>query len=128
MIKKSFTIPFFEVKMVYIIIEGVFDYEVLKKTLKSYTALDNELRDRALDIVRTGKVNGGDTIRHLETREMLCIIYQCTSEAKRLNIICHEKRHIEDRLLEFFGINDIETAGFLAGFLGDKMLNYKLTK
>lgn len=32
-------------------------------------------------------------------------------------VVNHEKRHIEDRILQHCGIDDIEAAAYLAGYL-----------
>lgn len=42
----------------------------------------------------------------------------------RAEIYSHEKRHIEDRVLDFFSVNNIESAGLLAGFLGEKFYEF----
>lgn len=124
MILSKFKIPLYNVYVTYVIIESSKDYNDLAKVVKSIR-LDKEQSDRCLEIVKRDCVNGGDTIRQLNYRKIFCIIYRCTSDTIRKDIICHEKRHIEDRILEYFHVNDIESAGLLAGFLGLKMLNYK---
>ena len=48
-----------------------------------------------------------------------------SSEKNRDNCYSHEKRHIEDRVLEWYSVNDIESAGLLAGFLGEKFADFE---
>lgn len=36
---------------------------------------------------------------------------------------CHEKRHVEDRILSNCNINDKEASAYLAGYLADKFVN-----
>ena len=51
------------------------------------------------------------------------------NERTRANVYSHEKRHIEDRVLQYASVDDIESAGLLAGFLGEKFYDFdKLVK
>lgn len=61
--------------------------------------------------------NGADTFANFSEKRFLIIVYPCKTSEDRREIINHEKRHVEDRILEHCGINDIEAAGYLAGFL-----------
>ncbi len=79
-----------------------------------------------LDAIRRGAVNGGETFRNFRHRQMLIIFYQMEDEETRAEIYSHEKRHIEDRIMEYFGVKDVESAGLLAGFLGRQF--YKFSK
>ena len=62
-------------------------------------------------------MNGGDTFRNLDMKSFLVIIYPCKDEETRRSVVGHEKRHVEDRLLQHCFVNDIEASGYLAGYL-----------
>ena len=51
---------------------------------------------------------------------MLVVFYPMSSEDVQAEVYYHEKRHVEDRIMEWASVNDIESAGLLAGFLGTK--------
>lgn len=40
------------------------------------------------------------------------------------NIICHEKRHIEDLVSDWYQLSDREALAYLAGFLGTLMYDF----
>lgn len=47
------------------------------------------------------------------------------NESQREEVYAHEKRHIEDRIMKWASVDDIESAGLLAGFLGTKFYEFK---
>ena len=53
--------------------------------------------------------------------KQMILLYPQTSKASRINCLGHEKRHLEDRILKHCHIDDLETAGYLAGFLTKKL-------
>lgn len=62
-------------------------------------------------------MNGGSTFRNLDMKQFLVIIHPCKNEQTRRMVVNHEKRHIEDRILQHCAIDDIEAAAYLAGYL-----------
>ena len=62
-------------------------------------------------------MNGGSTYRNMDLAKILVIIYPCKNIEQRREVVNHEKRHIEDRLLKYLGIDDIEASAYLAGYL-----------
>ena len=119
MIKFTFKIPIYEINVTLLQIEGVGDANVIKPTLKKF-ALDKQYLDYTMEGIVNDSRNGGDTYRDLNTkkRRFLVVFYKMTDAETRREVYEHEKRHIEDRILEYYSINDIEAAGMLSGFLG----------
>ena len=70
--------------------------------------------------------DGGYTFRNFRFKKLLVIFYRMSSSKIRENIWSHEKRHIEDRILQFLNIDDIETSAILAGYLGEQFNNLRL--
>lgn len=70
------------------------------------------------DAIERGCYNGGDTFRDMNLRKILVIFYRMEDEETRAQIYAHEKRHIEDRVMQWASVDDIESAGLLAGYLG----------
>lgn len=70
------------------------------------------------DAIERGYYNGGDTFRDMNLRKILVIFYRMEDEEIRAQIYAHEKRHIEDRVMQWASVDDIESAGLLAGYLG----------
>jgi len=123
----EFQLPYYKVDITLLQVEGEKDIDDVAALLKSVDANDPEY---TLDGIRRGAVNGGDTYRDLNNKRMVVLFYPMEDNTHRAEIYSHEKRHIEDRVLEFYGVNDIESAGLLAGFLGEKFYEFwnKVTK
>ena len=119
--KYEFQLPYYKVDVTLLQVEGKKDENYVAQLLKSIDAEDTEY---TLEGIRRGAVNGGDTYRDLNNKRMVVLFYPMEDNIHRAEIYSHEKRHIEDRVLEFFGVNDIESAGLLAGFLGEKFYEF----
>ena len=113
----KFKIPLYKVTVDLIQIEDKNDVEPVK-------AYFNENRiepiEEVLDNIAKDACDGGETYRLLSKRQMTVLFYQFSSDIEKANIYAHEKRHMEDRILEYFDVNDIESAAILAGYLGEK--------
>lgn len=117
--KTTFQVPLYGVDVTLLQVEGKDDALALKKEMKRLCC-DQESMDTTIDNVEQGCMDGGDTYRNFAVRKMLVIFYPMSSEDARAEVYCHEKRHVEDRIMEWASVNDIESAGLLAGFLGTK--------
>lgn len=117
--KKKIKIPIYNIDMTVVEVENKNDADAVCKEVK-YVCREIEYIDTIRRTIENEEHDGGEAIRNLLLRKILVVIYKCSSEKKRREIIGHEKRHIEDRILEFFNINDIESAAMLAGFLSSE--------
>lgn len=118
--KKKIKIPIYNIDVTVIEVENKYDADSVCKEVESICT-EIEYIDTIRRAIENEEHDGGETIRNLLLRKVLVIIYECSSKKTRREIIGHEKRHIEDRILEFFNINDIESAAMLAGFLSSKL-------
>lgn len=117
MIKTSFKVPIYGVHIDYVQIETPDDSSQFSKIAKRLSMAEDDI-DYVINNIRTG-FNGGDTFRNMRLRRILVIIYRYKSEKVRRNVVNHEKRHVEDRILEYYNITDIEASAFLAGHLSE---------
>ena len=124
MIRLNFTIPLYYVDVSLVQVESNKDADSVESVLKSIKA-DKEYLDDTVNAIKRGCCNGGDTYRNLDLKKIVVIFYKMTRKRERNNCYSHEKRHIEDRVLEWYSVNDIESAGLLAGFLGEKFDYFK---
>lgn len=76
--------------------------------------------NKTMTDIKNNAVNGGIVLRGLY-RNIVVVFYRMTSKTEKLMIYAHEQRHIEDDILEHCGINDKETAAYLAGYLAEKL-------
>ena len=119
MIKFNFKIPLYYVDVTLAQVESVKDAEAVESILRNIKT-DKEYLDDTVNAIKRDCRNGGDTYRNLNLKKVVVIFYKMSSVRERDNCYSHEKRHIEDRVLEWYSVNDIESAGLLAGFLGEK--------
>lgn len=120
MIKKSFNIPIYDFDVVMVEVEGVGDVEPLRRLLRKHGRADDIEKD-VLGAIEEGSYDGGWTLSALGHRLFYVILLPMSSDERRLSVLAHEKRHVEDDLLDFCGIEDKESAAYLAGYLQGKM-------
>lgn len=121
--KMRFELPYYRVWLTLIQVEGKEDAGAVGRYLKSVGA-DKENIDEITDAISRGACNGGEAFRDLRNRRMLVIFYTFENEEVKVETYAHEKRHVEDRVLQYFGVDDIESAGLLAGYLGVVFHNF----
>ena len=122
--KMCFHIPLYEVDVTMIQIESSEDADKVSRLLKRVGAEKDDYDD-VISAIRRNAVNGGETFRDLRHRRMLLLFYLFDNDNERAETYYHEKRHLEDRILQFFNVNDIESAGLLAGWLGKKFKKFE---
>jgi hypothetical protein len=120
MIKKNIHVPLYDFNIKYIEVESKNDVNEITRELKKLN-VTNEHIQMVCDNVTNDRTDGGETFRNLNLKRFIVVIYRCSTNTKRRNVINHEKRHVEDRILEHLGINDIEASAYLAGFLSEYM-------
>lgn len=114
---KKIDIPIYDFRLDLLEVEGSDDVALLTKFFKG-VRLDDEISLEILDAVKNGDVDGGWTISNFGLKRILVVLLKMRSEEQRRKVLAHEKRHVEDDILEHSGINDKEAAGYLAGYLG----------
>lgn len=119
-----FVVPFYDIDVTLIQVESSKDAKAVERNLKPLDAPKDEV-DEVVDAVRRSAYDGGDTFREFRYKRMVVIFYEFHSDIKRAEVYSHEKRHIEDRILQYAGVNDIESAGMLAGYLGVQFYKFE---
>ncbi len=66
--------------------------------------------------------DGAQHLYNLTSRKSVILLYKSTNKKDRINIIFHEKRHVEDRICKHLGIDDVESAAFIAGYIAEKLI------
>lgn len=124
MLNKKIQVPLFDITIQLIQLELGDTYDDLYKAIKCYE-LDNELIEGFKDNIRRNAKNGGITCSRLNNHEIFIVFYPFTKLSRMQEVYAHEKRHTEDRILGFCGIDDRETAAYLAGNLEVKFINFQ---
>ena len=113
-------IPIYDSTIILIHIEGKQDKDKILKEMKSFNCPQEDIEDVQKSIEEED-TNGGWTFRKMGLRLFLVMILPCVNEEIRRDIVAHEKRHVEDRLLQHCSIDDIEASAYLAGYLARYM-------
>ena len=128
----KFKIPIFgDVNITLVQVEGREDKEAILRLMKRHRITEKDDIDYVMSNVDNKEYDmrdGGDTFYRLIQREMVVIFYPFSSDEAREEVMGHEKRHVEDRLLSFLHVDDIESAGLLAGFLSKQFYKFKQLK
>lgn len=124
---KTFKVPIYGQTITLIQVDGKDDADAIVPILKNHK-LTQEHIDDVLENISKGVFNGGDTFRNFQIERLLVVFYVMKTPYQRANVYSHEKRHLEDRILEWANINDIEASAFLAGFLGEKFFEFQKEK
>lgn len=113
----KFDIPLYGIHVDLVQVETKDDKDGVIKFMRAIKC-QQEFINEIGDAIERGCYNGGDTLRDMNLRKILVIFYRMEDEETRAQIYAHEKRHIEDRVMQWASVNDIESAGLLAGYLG----------
>lgn len=128
MIKTKFTVPIYNVDVLLIQVESKKDLEDVKKTIKWINPAD-DIFEEVVTNTEDEDVNGGLMVRNEGWKRFMCLFYPFTDNDKKVETYDHEKRHLEDRILDFVCVDDVESAALLAGYLGVKFRKFeKLTE
>lgn len=119
---KRFKISLYDYSVCFIEIESEKDAELIGKELKREKITEEDILEIKQEVV-DNKHDGGYTYRNNRSKTFCVIIFPCKTAHQRLNVIGHEKRHIEDRIAEYTGLEGIEAMGYLAGFLTEKLFS-----
>ncbi len=117
---RRFKIPIYDYSVVLAELESKDDSEELKKVLNWINAGKEDTEEMVAGL-RNGLHDGGYTYCDLRKKKFLILLFPFTSPPERMNTLGHEKRHMEDRIMEHCRVDDIEAAGYLAGFLTKKL-------
>ena len=116
---KKFKVDIYDWDVKLIEVQSAKDFKKLLKELRKFKCSDEDIAIAKANIM---KKNGGDHFYQLSRRESLILLYKQDSKRIRNSVLCHEKRHLEDRILQYCFVDDIEAAGYLAGYLGEKLI------
>lgn len=114
----KFTIPLYHVDVQIVQLEGKKDKKPLAELFKKSGIEDDE----ALENIDKQYGDGGYTYRNFGKNDIVIVLYPFTNKESKTSVYFHEKRHVEDRVLEHCSVNDIEAAAYLAGFLAVKFM------
>ena len=121
--KTRFNIPLYDVDVTLIQVESKDDKDEVERFMRQIKCQDEFIQEvRAY--IEKGCINGGETYRNLDIRKILVIFCPFKNDSTRAEVYSHEKRHIENRVMEYMSVKDIESAGLLAGFLGKEFYKF----
>lgn len=121
--KLKFNIPMYDFDVTLVQVEDKGDIDSVLATMRSIKCPQEYINDTK-DYIERGCYGGGDTFYNFDIKAIVVVFYYFKSESSRYEVYFHEKRHIEDRVLQHCHVDDIEAAGLLAGFLAKKFYEF----
>lgn len=122
--KMKFRVPLYDFTVTLVEVESKEDKESVLSIMRGIKC-PQEYMDSSADYIDRGCYDGGDTFYNFDIKEFFIVFYGFKSERMRQNVYSHEKRHVEDRIMQHTNVDDIESAGMLAGFLGEKFYEFR---
>lgn len=116
MIKKSFKVPLYCFDCTFIELEGKEDADALSRELRRLRVTE-DIYEELVVSCREGDVDGGWTITNFGNKRICVVLLPMRSDDRRISVLGHEKRHVEDDILSHCGVDDKEASAYLAGFL-----------
>lgn len=92
------------------------DTDKLVKELKSLKIINKDDEQEIRDNIEN-ECDGACTFYRKADCTLVVVIYIQSNQDRRREVLAHEKRHIEDHILKHLGIDDMESAAYLAGYL-----------
>lgn len=121
--KKSFSIPLYRIDVTLIQLTKEDSYDSVSAVLKR-EGIDAEYISEAADNQKNGYVDGGYTYYNFRVGKVVILFYPTTAKKQQINIYSHEKRHLEDRVLENASVDDKEASAYLSGYLGEVFYDF----
>lgn len=120
--KLKFKLPIYDTEITVIQLELGDTYKQVRNSLPKH--LSEECFEDIKDCVEHYEDNwdGGWTMNNKSLNSAIIMFTGFSSAAKRANVVAHEKRHLEDRILSRARIEDTEAAAYLAGYLEEKLM------
>lgn len=134
MVKEKLEVPIYGYTL-WLIKLSFKDYKLKKKLTSEKIGLkdedinlDEETCKEIDESIGAGEYNGAITCHRGSQRQIVVLFYPIDDEERVVEIYNHEKRHVEDDILNFLNINDSEAAAYLAGYLGRVFQRFKNKK
>ena len=117
----KFKIDIYDWTVYYIEAEKKEDADAVLKKLSILKIGDKTIKSTR-DEIDGGHGNGGEHLCNLTLRKSVLLMLPSTNRANRINIIFHEKRHIEDKICNHLGLKGREAPAFIAGYIAEKLI------
>lgn len=125
--RRDFTIPIYDVDVTFLQVEHqtIKEQKLFKRSLRELNIPQKDI-DEEIEYMQDSINNGATTYSSLVSRKIVVLFHIQTSTERLIEAYAHEKRHVEDKILEFFEIHDSESAALLAGYLGVELYKFYL--
>lgn len=116
--KLKFAVPLYDIDVTLLQVEGKEDENAVLDECKQYN-ISEEIEEELRDTISNDLCDRTSTFWNGSLHVAVIVFYRMESMKRKGVCYSHEKRHLEDRILKFCGIDDGEAAAYLAGFLSE---------
>lgn len=117
---KKVKIPIFNHKLNVFEVTSKRDTDKLVKELKSLKIINEDDEQEIRENIEN-ECDGACTFYRKTDCTLVVVIYIQSNQDRRREVLAHEKRHVEDHILKHLGIDDMESAAYLAGYLAKEV-------
>ncbi len=116
-----FKIPIYDWDVHYVEVEKNKDSYKVEDVFDKLGFFDKDI-DKVLKNIKDRMTNTGMLYTCNNISSSVILIYTSSNKKERMSSILHEKRHLEDRIIERMGLEGKESAAYLAGYIGKKLI------
>ena len=134
MVKEKLEVPIYGYTL-WLIKLSFKDYKLKKKLTSEKIGLrskdidlDEETCKEIDENIGDKEYNGAITCHRGGQRKIVVLFYPIDDEEREVEIYDHEKRHVEDDILNFLNVDDAEASAYLAGHLGKVFWRFRNNK
>lgn len=117
---KKVKIPIFNHSLNVFEVTNKRDTDKLIKELKVLKIINSDDEEEIRQNIEN-ECDGACTFYRKSDCTLVVIVYIQKNESRRREVLSHEKRHVEDHILDHLGIDDMESAAYLAGYLAKEV-------
>jgi hypothetical protein len=117
---KKVKIPIFNHSLSVFEVTNKRDTDKLVKELKSLKIINKDDEQEIRENIEN-ECDGACTFYRKVDCTLVVVIYIQSNQDRRREVLAHEKRHVEDNILNTLGIDDKESAAYLAGYLAKEV-------
>lgn len=117
---KKVKIPIFNHSLSVFEVTNKRDTDKLVKELKSLKIINKDDEQEIRENIEN-ECDGACTFYRKVDCTLVVVIYIQNNQDRRREVLAHEKRHVEDNILNTLGIDDKESAAYLAGYLAKEV-------
>ena len=123
MLRYDFTIPIYDFDCTSVQLKEKENPKKILKLLSEHN-IGEEIKDEITTNIKNEYMDSALVLTNKNARLLLVILYPISSMERFVNIVAHEKRHMEDKITEAVELENGEGTAYLAGYLASAFYEF----